>query len=164
MLAFCMCTFVFVCPSAADECRQGCSTAGSIDWFHTDWNLTFTADVCQAAKDMHAHTDTHKTEYTALPLLCCSCFKCLSAYTSHRPVFICVCFPVWPWKALLIFNMVSEDYLASHSWHRTHISQITCDQLEGEDAAWWDVCFSLLQWQLEGPEGPLKVSAPFVWW
>lgn len=32
----CVCSHVFVCPSVADEGREGCSTAGSIDWFHTD--------------------------------------------------------------------------------------------------------------------------------
>lgn len=76
-------------------------------------------------------THTKSTQFSPYIALAQSFFQCLL----YQPVFNCVCVSVWQWQALLISNVISEDYLTFPNWSSsiqlsTHNSQITSDQLE----------------------------------
>lgn len=126
--------------SATDEGREGFSTVGSIDWFHTDWNLTFTADVCKAAKHMHAcmctHTHTLRlTGQSTQPKLCCAALAYRNSVSlvffkmSLHTVSMHVCETEWSWRSRrgsIMSNFsphLKVDVFPSSS---SHSSQIAC--------------------------------------
>lgn len=168
----CVCTWVWadmaVLASGLCSCvcvsRGGCSAASSIDWIHTHWNLTFTADVCQAAKDMHAHrhaAGAQSVQLKHLGLVPIVFFTpCL--VTSFSFVQACM----WSSLDLQIIAWPQRNYLTFRSWPASFPSQRTVWQMSSVELEEEEVCSSFLQSPLERPGGSLRVTSLWSthWW